>query len=267
MEFLTSDRDRISVAPYPSLLPEAIEQKDKEIDLDIVEVEGRDAEVSPADEPFHFEVTFVGCMEMCADAARVARYFDVHQEWFQRCALPMTANPLGKNGYALTIGRFGALGYTLEPKIGLELLPQEKGVYRIRTIPIPNYTPAGYEVNFCAQQELVETEAWEENEVAVIAKRVIVTRVEWHLHLTVGVRFPRFIRAFPEPFVQKTGDRLLAAIVKQVSRVLTYKVQRDFHATLGEEALKTFQKRHVRQKHQDVCRQIENSESTNVNAI
>ena len=81
---------------------------------------------------------FVGCMDMYADIETVAEYFDDHQQWFRRCAHPMQAEPLAENEYALTIGRCGALGYQVEPKGGLELLPQDRGVYRIRTISIPN---------------------------------------------------------------------------------------------------------------------------------
>jgi len=48
----------------------------------------------------------------------------------------------------LTIGRFGSFGYDVEPKIGLELLPPDKGVYRIKSIPVPDYVTPGYEVDF-----------------------------------------------------------------------------------------------------------------------
>jgi len=56
-----------------------------------------------------------------------------------------------------------------------------------------------------------------------------VTGVEWTLDLGVSIHFPRFIYRFSKPMIQKTGDRLLAQIVRQVSRRLTYKVQVDFH--------------------------------------
>jgi hypothetical protein len=101
-----------------------------------------------------FQGQFENCMEMYADAATVAQYLDNHHEWFQRCARPMTADHLGENGYALTIGKFGSFGYEVEPKIGLDLLPQDGGVYRIQTIPIPGYTPPGYDVDFRASLQL-----------------------------------------------------------------------------------------------------------------
>ncbi len=200
---------------------------------------------------------FVGCMDMYADIATVAEYFDDHQQWFRRCAHPMQAEPLGENGYALTIGRFGALGYQVEPKIGLELLPQDRGVYRIRTISIPNYTPPGYTTNFDAEQRLVETDAQDANNLVEVGGEIInKTRVEWHLLLQVGVQFPKFIRKLPMSLIRKTGDRLLAKIVCQVSYRLTQKVQEDFHSTLGEERLKLFKQATKKKNYKEVCRQV-----------
>ncbi|HEY9850557.1 MAG TPA: DUF1997 domain-containing protein [Leptolyngbyaceae cyanobacterium] len=186
-------------------------------------------------EPVRFHGFFEDCMEMYADAQTVAEYLNVHHGWFRRCAHPMKAEPLGKNGYALTIGRFGSFGYIVEPKIGLELLPAEEGIYRIRTIPVPEYTPPGYDVDFNATQWLVETTAGNINDKlgAVLGKNTKVTRVEWHLDLVVTINFPKFIYRLPMSLIQNTGDRLLAQIVRQVNRRLTYKVQQDFHTTLG----------------------------------
>jgi len=59
----------------------------------------------------------------------------------------MKVEPWGKMA-TLTIGRFGSFGYDVEPKIGLELLPPDKGVYRIKSIPVPDYVTPGYEVDF-----------------------------------------------------------------------------------------------------------------------
>jgi hypothetical protein len=131
-------------------------------------------------------------------------------------------HPLGENGYALTIGRFGAFGYEVEPKIGLELLPPDEGVYRIRTIPIPDYQAPGYDVDYHAALQLRED-----------FTETIVTKVEWELDLTVCLHFPRFIQRLPKSLIQSTGDRLLNQIVRQVSRRLTRKVQEDFHKTFG----------------------------------
>lgn len=188
-------------------------------------------------EPACFHGAFASCMEMYADAATVATYLDAHLAWFPRCAQPMIVEQIGENGYALTIGKFGSFGYEVEPKVGLHLLPQDQGVYRIQTIPVPNYTPPGYEVDFQAALQLVETEL----DAAAIAafKRANatppthLTRVEWELDLKVMIQFPRFIQALPKSLVQNTGDRLLNEIVRQVSRRLTYKVQEDFHTTTG----------------------------------
>ncbi len=173
--------------------------------------------------PVLFHGDYAGSMEMSADLDTVARYLDDHQAWFVRCAHPMTVTPLGENGYDLTVGHFGALGYDVEPKIGLHLLPQDHGIYRIETIEIPGYKSLGYDVDFKASLEL--------NEV-LDATGQPLTQVDWNLNLKVWVSFPRFIQALPQRIIQKTGDHLLSQIVRQVSKRLTHKVQQDFHETL-----------------------------------
>lgn len=186
------------------------------------------------EEPSNFHGYYASHMELYTNAQTVTRYMDNHREWFRRCAHPMHVEPLGKTGYALTIGRFGAFGYEVEPKIGLDLLPQAHGVYRIETIPIPGYQPQGYEVNFQAAMLLIEDG---------IARPASMTRVEWKLNLEVAIHFPRFIQALPKSLVHSTGDRLLNQIVRQVSRRLTHKVQEDFHSSLGITPRKTRKKR------------------------
>lgn len=184
---------------------------------------------NPVVEPVtQFQSIFIDCMEMYAEVAAVASYLDEHAEWFRRCAHPMKADPIGQNGYILTIGRYGALGYEIEPKIGLDLLPQEERVYRIETIPVPGFVAPGYDVDFRASMELVEcqrTEADPEDYPEAF------TRVQWRLDLTVKIQFPKFIQVLPNPIVQGTGDRLLEQIIRQVSRRLTQKVQVDFHSS------------------------------------
>jgi hypothetical protein len=174
-------------------------------------------------QPFCFSYRFTDAMLMGADVKTVGKYLDAHQGWFTRCALPMTANQLGKNGYALTIGKFNSFGYAVEPKIGLELLPQDSGVYRIKTIAIPDYTPPGYEVSFNAQMRLVET----------VEGDVLGTKVDWDLDLHIYIQFPKFIHKLPTGVIQGTGDKLLKQIVNRVSKQLTHKVQQDFHGNLG----------------------------------
>ena len=196
-------------------------------------------------DPIWFKTYFIGYMEMYADVETVAKYFDDHSSWFRRCAHPMTAEPIGTTGYALTIGRFGALGYQVEPKVGLDLLPGNDGVYLIQTIPVPDYTPPGYEVDFQAEQALVEAAMdFGENLQAFNGK---MTRVEWKLNLAVGVCIPKFILGLPREKIQNAGDRLLSQIVKQVSRRLTSKVQEDFHTFLGSDKLQLY-KKNVAQK-------------------
>ena len=174
-----------------------------------------------------FYGTFNDCMELYAPTETVAEYLNSHSEWFSRCAKPMKVEPLGKNGYELIIGRFGALGYEVEPKIGLELLPPQEEIYRIVTIPIPNYQPPGYDVDYRASLQLIESQ----DENTSMASNP-ATRIEWELFLTVYVHFPKFIKRLPKSLIQNTGDRLLNQIVRQVSRRLTRKVQEDFHQSL-----------------------------------
>jgi hypothetical protein len=175
-----------------------------------------------------FQIRFIDSMEMYADAQAVADYLDVHAEWFTRCAQPLKTEPLGDNGYVLVIGRYGSFGYEIEPKVGLHLLPQEAGVYRIETIPVPNYLPAGYDIDFRASMELIEHRDQPANRELALPK---LTHVQWTLDLTVEVQFPRFIQALPTQMVQRTGDVLLDQVVKQISRRLTKKVQEDFHSS------------------------------------
>ncbi len=174
-------------------------------------------------QPFCFNYRFTDAMPMGAEVKTVSKYLDAHQGWFTRCAHPMQVNAIGQNSYALTIGKFGSCGYTVEPKIGLELLPQECGIYRIQTVTIPDYTSTGYEVSFNAQMSLVET----------VDGTKLGTRVEWDLDLSVYIQFPKFIHKLPQKFIQGTGDKVLKQIVTQVSRRLTHKVQQDFHGNLG----------------------------------
>jgi hypothetical protein len=174
-------------------------------------------------QPFCFQHHFTDAMLMGADVNTVSKYLDTHQGWFTRCARPMEVEAIGRNGYALTIGRFNSFGYAVEPKIGLELLPQDSGVYRIQTIAIPNYQPPGYEVSFNAEMRLVDT----------LAGTQLGTKVDWHLDLSVWIQFPQFIYKLPKRAIQSTGDGLLKQIVTQVSRRLTHKVQQDFHDNLG----------------------------------
>ena len=170
--------------------------------------------------PSKFHSRHQDCMEMYASKEQVAEYLNSHSSWFVRCAEPMEVQPLGKNGYALVIGQFGAFGYEVEPKIGLELLAPREDSYHIRTIPIPDYQAPGYDVDYNASLQLVESEC-------------DLTRVEWQLDLIVELHFPQFIRRLPHALIQKTGDRLLHQIIRQVSRRLTRKVQEDFHNSLN----------------------------------
>ena len=169
---------------------------------------------------------FADVMEMRAPASRVAAYLDRHEGWFRRCAAPMAVEPLGSNGYRLTLGRFGNFGFEVEPTIALELLPQSEGVYRIVTVPAGGESSALerlYDVDFNASLTLDEAAESE------------VTLVRWQLDLSVWIRLPGVITLLPDQLVQTSGDHLLRQIVRQISRRLTWKVQEDFHASHGLE--------------------------------
>ena len=182
-----------------------------------------------------FQTHFEDCMVMYADRETVATYFDNHQGWFCRCAEPMKTQPIGENAYDILIGRFGAFGYQVEARIGLELAPpDEHGIYRIQTVPVPGYVPPGYVVDFQAQMQLVELsieELRQMRKVRLGQVPEVITGAKWSLELAVGVRFPQFIRSMPQTLIQSTGDGLLQKIVKQVSRRLSHKTQLHFHKT------------------------------------
>ena len=96
------------------------------------ETTSKAAPVDDRHQPFCFSYRFSDAMLMAADVQTVGEYLDAHQGWFTRCAHPIKVNPIGQNGYALTIGKFNSCGYIVEPKIGLELLPPESGVYQFQ---------------------------------------------------------------------------------------------------------------------------------------
>ncbi|MDJ1173056.1 DUF1997 domain-containing protein [Roseofilum capinflatum] len=191
----------------------------------------------------YFHLNYADCVELYAPEPVVAEYVNDHPSWFTRCALPMKAIPIGDSGYDLLLGRYGALQFEVEVRIGLQLIPRdEAGVYRISSIDLPDYTPPGYEVNFHGQFYLAEVpccptpEYLQELQSYLILPSPlpeVMTRWEWSLDLTVGVKFPHFIHRLPQSLIQSTSDRLLQQIVREVSRRLGKKVQQDFHQTLS----------------------------------
>ena len=197
-------------------------------------IEGQKAAHAPVEntskETLHFQGNYIGQMEMYADAATVAQYLDAHQDWFHRCAHPMAVEPIGENGYGLTVGKFKSLNHEVEPKIGLHLLPQEEGIYRIETIPVPGYEPVGYDVDFNASMSLCEGD---KEDIPAELSIKDSTHVEWELQLSTWVEVPRFIQVLPDNLVKSSGDKLLNQIVRQVSKQLTKKVQKEFHTTMG----------------------------------
>ena len=185
---------------------------------------------------FIFAAKFTGRMDMYSNLETVATYLNAHEDWFYRCAQPMTVLPLGENGYVLTVGKYGSFGYEVEPKIGVVLSPPVDRVYQMQTIPIPDYETPGYDVNYLASMELKEVLGHQDvakkgifNQQPAISK--CITQVNWSLDLSVEVKFPKFMAKLSPALIQTTGDRLLAQIIRQVSPRLTYKVQEDFHGS------------------------------------
>ncbi len=175
---------------------------------------------------------FADLMEMRAPAGTVAAYLDCHEGWFRRCAAPMAVDSLGSNGYRLTLGRFGNFGFEVEPTIGLELLPQSEGIYRILTASTgaeSDGLEGLYDVEFNASLELDETNPTSPDE-SLTADQAI-TMVRWQLELSVWIRLPGVVTLLPENLVQSSGEHLLRQIVRQISRRLTWKVQEDFHSS------------------------------------
>ena len=187
-----------------------------------------------------FHLHYEDYVELYAPATIVADYVAGHSSWFGRCAHPMKVSPLSDNAYDLLLGRYGAFKFELEVRIGLELVPSETfGVYSIRSIPLQNYSPPGYEVDFQGTFDLREMPVNPSSWAAVFSEGAkppipsAMTRWEWQLDLNVGVQFPQFIRAMPPSLIRNTGDRLLMRIVREISRRLAIRVQADFHKTFN----------------------------------
>ena len=185
---------------------------------------------------FLFQGSFLGYMDMYSDRNTVAEYLNTHEGWFCRCAQPMQVEPLGENGYILSVGQFNYFGYEVEPKIAVVLNPPQDGIYTMHTVPIPNYQAPGYEVLYQSMMGLQELDLQQTlgKQIKQIFKSqksrpITMTRVSWTLDMSVTVDFPQFIDKLPSSLIQNTGDRLLAQIVRQISPRLTYKVQQDFH--------------------------------------
>jgi hypothetical protein len=180
--------------------------------------------------------SFADLMEMRAPATVVGAYLDRHESWFRRCAAPMSVSPIGHQGYVLTLGRFGNFGFEVEPTIGLELLPEAEGVYRIITVPVAEGDSGLedlYDVEFIASLELDEANSGPEVSAEEVDGVMLHTLVRWQLDLSVWLRLPSMLSLIPESLVQSSGDLLLRQIVRQISRRLTWKVQEDFHASHG----------------------------------
>lgn len=186
-----------------------------------------------------FHSHYIGYMDLFADQQTVMKYLDAHQGWFKRCAHPFKADPIGEAGYAMGVGQVGAMGFNVDPRVGLNLMPSDaNAVYRITTIPIPDQLPQGYEVDFYAEMRLEEKILDSKSDLKAgenldksLDKNSIMTCIEWDLKLTVTLQFPAFIQRLSKDMLQKTGDGVLGFVVQRVSKSLTPKVQADFHKT------------------------------------
>jgi hypothetical protein len=205
------------------------------------DLSSEELEISTEQEPIHFETRFQGIMEMYSHIDTVTEYLDHHEGWFVRCASPMRAEPFGENGYTLIVGHYGAFGYEVEPQMSVILDPPQNGYYLMYSVPNPNFNPPGYEVSYQSTMNLEEIAPHQTcSKIEKFYQKLgfsplpsTVTRINWSLQLVVKVRFPRFIYKLPMSMIQKTGDRVLAGIVSQISPRLSYKVQKDFHSRLN----------------------------------
>jgi hypothetical protein len=178
-----------------------------------------------------FHNHYIGYMDLLADQVTVMKYLDAHQGWFRRCAHPFKADPIGETGYAMGVGQVGAMGFQVDARVGLNLLPpDENAVYRITTIPIPNQPPQGYEVDFQAEMRLQENPL-ELPKECHLPQNSVITSIVWDLNLTVSLQFPNFIQRISQDILQNTGNKVLGFVVQRVSKSLTAKVQDDFHKT------------------------------------
>lgn len=205
---------------------------------EVIPPQGQTAEPLPhEDKNLVLQGQYAGQMEMAASVDNVGEYLNQHRGWFPRCASPMQVSPISDHGYALLVGHFSILGYEVEPKVGLYLAPLDQRIYRIDTIPVPDYEYPGYDVDFKAVLELKDQEKNETNLSPM-------TLVDWQLSLNVKIHIPRFMNALPHALVKSSGDRLLNQVVRQVSKRLTRKVQEEFHTTQGLSLPESYHRHH-----------------------
>lgn len=189
--------------------------------------------------PMIFHTSFTGSMEMYGDEETVSKYLSNHQGWFIRCAEPMKVRAFGENGYTLSVGKYGAFGYNLEPQMSVILETPESNRYSMYSVANPQFDKtSNYEVNYRSnlQIESIPVSQASQGIEKVYRQKGLnnlphqITKIHWTLNLTVKIQFPNFIYRLPTSMIQSTGNRLLAQIVKQISPRLSYKVQKDFHS-------------------------------------
>jgi hypothetical protein len=216
---------------------EQIASKDYQNIISPTKVSEKDLEIIPRG-PVHFQTHVQGIMDMYSSLGNVAEYLNNHEGWFVRCASPMKAEPFGPNGYTLTIGHYASFGYEVEPKMSVILETPQPNSYSMYSVDNPEFNNLGYEVDYKAIMNIEEWDSLEAvPEMEKLSKKQgitnipsSITKINWKLDLNVKVEFPQFIYKLPLCLLEKTGDRLLAGIVKQISPRLSYKVQKDFHS-------------------------------------
>jgi len=167
-------------------------------------------EVKEDNQLLGFQTHFAGSMDMYSNQDTVADYLGAHEGWFCRCAEPMKTLPFGDNGYIITIGKYGAFGYELEPKIAVVLDLPVNGVYHTRSVPIPDQPFLGYLVDYQAIMKLEEMPlSSPSQEIEAIFRQrgreipELITQVTWDCVWMLWLSFPSLSIKFPVPFSKK----------------------------------------------------------------
>ncbi len=181
---------------------------------------------------------YTGYLELNSSAKVVDEYIKNHHYWFPRCADPLKVVAIGQNGYDILVGKYGALKFEIEVRLGLELLPpNSQGIYKINSINLPNYTPPGYGIDFKGSFKLTEIPLQKKNFLSMLGfnrEQSVMTRWDYQLDLQVKIKFPKFILRLPESVIKNTGDRIILQVVNEVSRRLSERVKNEFHLSLGK---------------------------------
>jgi Protein of unknown function (DUF1997) len=125
----------------------------------------------------------------------------------------------------------------VKPKITVVLLSSQDGVYLMNTIPLPEESDLGYEIDYQSSMQLEEVsvklagegigKAYKKQGLSQLPD--VITKIRWQLQINVAIPFPKFIHKLSSRVIQKTGNHFISQIIRRISSNLTYKVQEDFH--------------------------------------